>query len=326
MFPETDSRSALHDTAGTCDLCEVTGAVSVLPLGDRSLIRCIRCGLVRLDPRPTPDELSDVYDGGNYYTTEPAKRIMSFSERVRARVLEAFWDYPSARSRFSRAVAIATLWPLRGRAMPVRFPRNAAVLDIGCGNGQRLMEFEAYGHRQLYGIEPTPGAAAQANAATKANIQCCTLEQADLPNRHFGLIIMNQVLEHVPSPTDTLRRVRDLLRDDGCLYLTVPNFGSLEAGVFGRHWSGLQIPAHLHHFAPGPLRRMLEVTGLQIATWRTDTVLAVTAASVRDWVADRPTRWRRAVSRVPRLGYAPLTLMVDMLGRGQMIRVVAGRG
>jgi SAM-dependent methyltransferase len=207
--------------------------------------------------------------------------------------------------------------------MPVSYPADAPVLDVGCGNGQRLLELEDLGCSALLGIEPSAGAAEQARRHTRADIRTGLLEEAGLPDGHFQLVIMNQVLEHVPSPTATLSEAYRLLRHGGTLYLTVPNFGSFEARMFGPYWSGLQVPAHLHHFTAEPLKRLLTQAGFRISMLRTDTTLAVTEASVEDWSRARPSRWRVAVSRLPRVLYLPITLGVDLLGRGQMLRIVA---
>lgn len=320
---ETDTPAQWLDR--DCDLCGRSEARPVLGVDRRALMRCSYCGLVRLAPMPTSAELSEVYDTGEYYTHAAPRLGHGRSDRVRRAVLEAFWHYPSSMSPVQRGLAAALLWPLRDRAMPVPFPGDAPVLDVGCGNGQRLLELQSHGCTQLYGVEPTAGAAEQARAKTRADVRVCLLDDAGMPDHHFQLIIMNQVLEHVPSPTETLRRVQRMLRPGGYLYLTVPNFGAWEARVFGRYWSGLQLPAHLHHFTPAPLRQLVEGAGLHVTTWRTDTTVAITAASLFDWYKAEPSAWRRGVSHMPKLAYAPLTLLADVAGRGQMLRVVAQR-
>ncbi len=266
-----------------------------------------------------------MYDTGGYYTHEPPRFTGGRADQVRNAVLDTFWGYPSTQGTVMRALHAALLWPLRERAMPVSFPGNEPVLDIGCGNGQRLLELQHRGCTQLYGVEPTAGAAEQARQHTRADVRTCLLDDAQLPDNFFRLIIMNQVLEHVPSPTATLRTVHGMLKPGGSLYLTVPNYGAWEASFFGTHWSGLQIPAHLHHFTPGPLRKLIEGAGFKVTVWRTDTVLAITMASMYAWYKTKPTPWRRRLSHVPRATLLPFTLLADRLGRGQMLRVVATR-
>jgi 2-polyprenyl-3-methyl-5-hydroxy-6-metoxy-1,4-benzoquinol methylase len=207
----------------------------------------------------------------------------------------------------------------------VPYPGKLPVLDIGCGNGQRLLELKNHGCTELTGLEPTVGAAEQARRATGADIRTTILEDTALPRSHFGLIVMNQVLEHVPSPRDTLSTVRELLRPDGRLYLTVPNFGSWEAALFGSEWSGLQVPEHLHHFTRESLLKCLSAAGLRVTWCGTDTVSVVTHTSLRSWSRARPSAWRRWLGSLPVPAWWPATWLADRLGQGQMLRIVAVR-
>jgi SAM-dependent methyltransferase len=324
MPPDADKSSIATNTT-ICDLCHGTETEVALPLEGRALVRCRGCGLVRLDPVPTADELTEVYDTGAYYTHEPPRVGRGLSARVRNAVLETFWGYPGKRGALTRGLLSIALRPLRYRVMPIRYPDRRAVLDIGCGNGQRLLELEVAGCRDLHGVEPSAGAAEQARLGTTASIHTGLLEQAPLPKDHFDLIIMNQVLEHVPSPTNSLRDVCGMLKPGGELYLTVPNFGSLESSWFGPHWSGLQVPAHLHHFTREPLRKLIEGAGLRVTTWRTDSVPQVTAASREALKEARPTGAKAVAAALPAAAWTPATLMADLLGRGQMFRIVAQR-
>jgi 2-polyprenyl-3-methyl-5-hydroxy-6-metoxy-1,4-benzoquinol methylase len=207
--------------------------------------------------------------------------------------------------------------------MPVKYPGTAPVLDVGCGNGQRLLELQTKGCTNLFGVEPTSESAEQARLHTSADIRCSLLSGAELPEAHFQLVIMNQVLEHVPSPTETLRLIRRMLRPGGVLYLTVPNFSSIESRIFGAHWSGLQVPAHLHHFTAVALRRLLDQSGYEVLTWRTDTVVSVTRLSLTDWCGAAPSLAKKLASKTPSALLLLVTMMLDACGRGQMLRVVA---
>jgi SAM-dependent methyltransferase len=210
--------------------------------------------------------------------------------------------------------------------MPLPFPKGSPVLDVGCGNGQRLAELERCGLSALFGVEPTVGAAEVARRSTRAQIFMGVLEEAHYADGAFGLVIMNQVLEHVPSPTATLREIHRILVPGGRLYLTVPNFGSFEASLCGPQWAGLRLPEHLHHFTSAPLRTMLERAGFRIEVWRTDTVLPIMRESlVSRFARSDSSFYRRSVYRAS-LALAPFLAMgADWLGRGQMLRAVAVR-
>jgi SAM-dependent methyltransferase len=309
--------------ASTCAHCGHGEAAVALGLGTRVLLRCARCGLVRLDPAPTPEELSAVYDSGRYYTTEPASPRTGVGAAVQDAVLRTFWRYPPALPAPIAALAAVLLRPLRNRFLPVRWPGADPVLDIGCGNGQRLLELERHGCTALTGLEPTVGAAHQARNATRADIRTATLETADLPHGHFALVILNQVLEHVMAPRDTLMAIHAHLRPNGTLYLTVPNFGSAEARFFGPAWAGLQLPEHLHHFTEASLRSIVEQAGFRIQMLRTDSVWSVTRTTLKTWRESRPAGWKGLLAALPAQAWLPVSLLADVFGHGQMLRLVA---
>lgn len=309
-----------------CAACgEVDGTPQLL-LGKWTLLRCKRCDLVRLTPLPTPDELGQVYDSGHYYTGSPPQHRVGLVALLQDLVGRTFWNYPGPPPGILfRLLGPLLLWPLKNRFLPVPFPGRWPVLDIGCGNGQRLLDLQDQGCTRLFGLEPSADAARQAKAATRAHIYTAPLHEAGLPVQLFQLVIMNQVLEHVPDPASTLRQVRGLLRPGGQLYLTVPNFVSAEARFFGAHWTGLQVPEHLHHFTPETLRRMVEGAGLRITVWRTDTTPLVTRDSLARWCQARPSVARRFAAALPTAAWWPLCFLLDRAGRGQMLRLVAVR-
>mgnify|MGYP001619713325 CR=1 FL=1 len=51
----------------------------------------------------------------------------------------------------------------------------------------------------------------------------------------------------------------------GFFVVEVPNVGGLGAGIFGKAWSGLELPRHLSHFSPHTLTRAVEQAGGRVA-------------------------------------------------------------
>lgn len=99
---------------------------------------------------------------------------------------------------------------------------------------------------------------------------------AELPDRFEALTLM-AVVEHYPhsvkSAMETLQR---MMRDDGCLYVEVPNIAYLPnrlALLRGRspltsiediYQSSVPFIGHHHEFGPGELRRLCELAGLEV--------------------------------------------------------------
>jgi hypothetical protein len=80
---------------------------------------------------------------------------------------------------------------------------------------------------------------------------------------HYRCITLWHVLEHVPDPARHLAELRSMLSDDGVLMIAVPDFGGLQARLFGRHWLHLDVPRHLHHFTRRGLMHLLRRAGFE---------------------------------------------------------------
>lgn len=143
------------------------------------------------------------------------------------------------------------------------------VLDYGCGAGVSIMEARALG-ADAYGIEADPNVQ-QVVDALGLRIHIGTLDDFPYPDLRFDLIVLNQVLEHIPDPTELLARFKNLLKPGGRLVLAVPNSGSIFARYFKRTWINWHIPYHLHHFNPASARLFLERCG-----WRVNSVRTIT--------------------------------------------------
>jgi SAM-dependent methyltransferase len=101
------------------------------------------------------------------------------------------------------------------------------VLDVGSGYGHTALAL-AKSCRRVVGIEPCAEPAResqdlqQAEQATNTQFHHQTLEGFQ-PSESFDLIILDNVLEHLPDQRGALRRIDELLRPGGVLYLLVPN-------------------------------------------------------------------------------------------------------
>lgn len=102
--------------------------------------------------------------------------------------------------------------------------RRAAILDVGCGDGlffDRLAEFG-----DVEGIEPA-AALVSPDGPHRARITVAPFDERFQPARRYGLILMLDVLEHMPEPARALRHALTLLEPGGTFLATVPAFNAL---------------------------------------------------------------------------------------------------
>ncbi len=129
-----------------------------------------------------------------------------------------------------------------------RWFNNGHVLDVGCGSGQRLRP-----PLTPYGIELSKALHAQADTFMKAHGGYCahgagadTIWQ--FPKGKFDGILMFSYLEHEVEVNKVLTGAYHALKDDGAVFIRVPNFGSLNRRLIGAKWCGFRLPDHVNYF------------------------------------------------------------------------------
>lgn len=75
---------------------------------------------------------------------------------------------------------------------------------------------------------------------------------------------MRHTLEHLYHPAVALGEIRRILKDDGILWIEVPNTDSLGKIIFRSHWVGWDTSPHLYHFTPKTLSTLLERNGFRM--------------------------------------------------------------
>ena len=102
--------------------------------------------------------------------------------------------------------------------------RGKRVLDVGCRDGLCCFEAEKLGAAEVIGIDNdlSPGAVEFLIPCLKSRVRMYELNVYDLTPQHFGtfdVVVFSGVLYHLRYPFWGLKRVKDVLRDDGVLIL-----------------------------------------------------------------------------------------------------------
>jgi len=112
------------------------------------------------------------------------------------------------------------------------------------------------------GTERSAEAAAQAPAEIPVHVG--DLLDIVLPKESYDVITVWHVFEHVRQPSETIRKIRSLLRPGGRLIIAVPNAQSTQAKRYGLHWFHHDPPRHLFGFGPVSLKLLLTENGFDI--------------------------------------------------------------
>lgn len=193
------------------------------------VLRCRTCGLGITWPIPTDRDLARYY-GGDYY------------ERDRM------------------GCSASAGWPERAGSILSLLPEPVdRALDVGAGQGHLVAALRARG-LEAEGIEPLESGRRDALSFYGVELLAAWPSSS---GRRFDVVTMIHSLEHVREPRATLVRAREHVRPGGLLFVDVPHAGTADMWLPARRRSILALPAHLHHFTPTPLLRLLHVSGWQ---------------------------------------------------------------
>ncbi len=151
-----------------------------------------------------------------------------------------------------------------------RLKPTGRLLDVGTHCGFFLRKARGLGWT-LVGVEPSPIGAALAQEFYGLDVRNALLEDAGFSDGSFDLVTMVDVFEHVGEPMTVLGQVRRVLRDDGLLFVKVPNgrYNLFKYRLF-RRLMGLReveifdAKEHVVHYTAETLRATLAAAGFKV--------------------------------------------------------------
>jgi SAM-dependent methyltransferase len=201
------------------------------------ILRCTQCGLGRAE--------SSDFDARTYYTED-----YFFGARR-----DGYADYrgsePVLRHEFARTVDY-----IRG------FRRGGRLLEIGCAYGFFLEEAGRF--YDVGGIEIADGAVAFCQARGLSVIGGVAEEATVAQFGMLDVIVLLDVIEHLPDPHGTLELCRRHLNPGGVIVITTGDFSSFYAKLAGRNWRLMTPPQHLWFFTPKSIRRLSHLLRLEL--------------------------------------------------------------
>lgn len=240
-----------------------------LGLGDEfKYLECGKCGCVQIVD--VPNDLSRYYPS-NYYSYRTALSTLDYSSKGLAGfkqrfILGALTNYYfGKKSSFGKWLAAKSalsrdfpIWTRRQR-LSLGLRQDSAILDVGCGKGQALLDMHAYGFTNLQGIDPF----LEGDIHYENGVKIYKKGVEDL-EREFDFIMLNHSFEHMPHQLQTLVKLRSLLTPNGYLLIRVPIVGSYQWQRYGLNWVGLDAPRHLYLHSLRSMDLLANKAGLSI--------------------------------------------------------------
>jgi 2-polyprenyl-3-methyl-5-hydroxy-6-metoxy-1,4-benzoquinol methylase len=206
------------------------------------IVECNSCSLRFTQDLPSADSIASYYQSADYIShSNTSKGIIN---------------------RLYKFVRNRTMTKKRRLIEKITGGRKGKLLDVGSGVGTFLNEMKYHGW-QVTGLEPDATARKKAKELYQLELNDTNLFYKLDPSS-FDAITLWHVLEHVHDLANYIQQLKLLLKDEGKLFIAVPNYTSKDAAIYKEFWAAYDVPRHLYHFCPKAMQILIEKNGLKL--------------------------------------------------------------
>ena len=210
---------------------------------------CNGCSLIQQINLLPGSVLDEVYSSDYYSCPAPT------GNQVGRRVIHEFYSFFGKND------------PSQGRKSP-----KGKILEVGCFDGYLLTLLKSDGW-DVYGCDPAGQTSIAIANLGKDKINNDFFSRDKYPAKHFDVIIFRHLLEHLYDLHSFLDAVFYSLKDDGCIFIEVPNiYSTFQFGGFGSFFH-----QHISHFSIETLQHLLNKHQFAIEQYEETSVLHVQA-------------------------------------------------
>lgn len=134
------------------------------------------------------------------------------------------------------------------------------ILDVGCGLGFMLSGIDD--KHEKFGLEVSSFACE--HAKQYAAIYNSPIEDAPISDNSFDVVVSHHVIEHVDRPEEFLGKIKKILKNDGMLILSTPDFECVCARAYKENYRMLFDKTHVNLFSFKSLKKMLLDFGFEV--------------------------------------------------------------
>ena len=225
-----------------CPLCRQDNTKPVLQKYGLSVVQCINCSFVYVNPRLKNEQLTSIYVHNYFKNKEYGYVGYELQEVLR-------------KKNFAR-------W-LKDAATFIPANKHILALDVGCAAGycldvMRTAGWDAEGlelEEEMFAVLDRSG-----YKVTKTK-----LEDFDTTKK-YSVITLFDVIEHIPALDMAFQRLHDLLEEDGVIIMVTPDHNSFQRKLFRKNWFQYKPIEHIQYFTKDTLNTFAGRNGLQM-TW-----------------------------------------------------------
>ena len=283
-----------------CVICESSEVRHYCQKNSLEIKRCHVCGHGFVSPIPSQEELIELYGKGQDSLLEngSALKLESLLNDDIAKISTYFSDRVSFIKKFHKVELIR-------------------ALDFGCASGLFLRALEIAGATEAIGIDIQQDLIQLGESKNRKVIYDGDGSFLQKNTLEFDLISANNVLEHVVDPAFYLRKLLRHLKPSGLIFVSVPNFSSLQVKFLKERSPVIDPPHHIHYFTKDSMAALLnscgyEVLGTRTVFWGRETDV---------FLIDRG--YRPTTAKLLRFMVQPIKFVIERLGFGGIVQTIA---
>ena len=138
---------------------------------------------------------------------------------------------------------------------------DSKILDVGSGNGLRLVGLARNGFTNITGIDPF----IEEDIFYDNGIKIFKKNIFELEGK-FDMIMLNHALEHMEEPLTVMNEINRLLNPGGTALIRIPIANSYSWRKYGVNWVALDPPRHLFLHTPKSIKILADKSGFELTS------------------------------------------------------------
>lgn len=244
-----------------CPFCRTKNPRVRYQYDNCAIVKCQKCGLMWLHPRPEQNQIYEIYNDMTYYSNEEffsddRSKIYGYVDYLAERLNKQYW--------YKRIIEKTKKKLQKSKDMD---GLNPSWLDVGCGLGFLMdMAFDL-GFR-VSGVEFSQSAIRYINSKYTFPVYYGMLSEIEFTEK-YDVISMFDVIEHLLDPISDLKKMRTMITDDGFLLIQTMDSESLVSRLLGKKLEDFRrIREHLYFFSRDSLKSILDDCGWEVTEMR----------------------------------------------------------
>jgi len=212
--------------------------------------KCHDCGCLQLNDIPA--DMSEFYPADYYcYSLEGKSSLRRSLRKIRDK-------YVVSGVGFIGKILYMIL-PDETLRMYSGVSRESRILDVGCGSGNQIRRLKDTGFKNLSGIDPyIPESILYSDGSTVEKKKLIEVVGK------WDLITYHHSFEHLAYPLEELKKVSDLLSDNGSCLIRIPVVDSFAWNKYGTDWVQIDAPRHVFIYSVNSFEMLAQNAGFKI--------------------------------------------------------------